>query len=508
MHKYKTHVCPRRGKRFRKSPEETIAALLVEDFGMAPTPVLIAVGGPGGTGKSTFSKKLAALLPDSALFRMDDYKTPREERKGKNLYGAHPDANQMNLLIEHLARMSAGKAFDKPVYNTVTGEADATEQYPTAHFHILDGEISTYREFRDMVEFAIFIDSDWKTQLQTRITRDVEERSYSHDKAIATFLQSNLREFSHHGAESKNWSDVHLYCDEHYALRVESVSEDLFYRFQRLLEKDLAEVDLSGLVVPVLTPFTDDDKVDRAALIEHLEWLSHHGIKRILVNGTTAEFFSLTSHERRETLMLAREFFPGVVWLQAGANSLAATHEQVRIGSDYGADAILTLPPYYHAHVPQQGMVDYFNYLGEGLNIPLILYNFPHHTQNPLGPEILNKISHYGIKDSSADLSLIPLTPHYYVGGDTKILDAFLAGGNGFVSARSNANPALYSSMDKALAKGDLEKAMELQEKINAFSKQIPGTGMISHLKHLVAQKIPSYSSRMRLPLLAHSDEG
>ena len=54
--------------------------------------------------------------------------------------------------------------------------------------------------------------------------------------------------------------------------------------------------ELKGLIVPVLTPFDDAGSIDAAAFIRHLEFLSTHGITRIMVNGTTAEFFSLLCH--------------------------------------------------------------------------------------------------------------------------------------------------------------------------------------------------------------------
>lgn len=507
MHKYKTHLQYRGSARARKSADEIVAALLTERFADATKPVVIAVGGPGGTGKSTFCGHLARQLSDVAVVDLDDYRLPRSERHDPNLYGSHPKANRMDLLEKHLGLIREGKAFNKPVYDPVSGENRDTETFRPARFNILDGEVSTYRQFRDLVDFAIFIDSDWKTQLTTRTSRDIERHGFTWEKAISVFLQSNLREFAMYGAESKNWADAHLYCKEDYRLVVESVAEELYQRYEALLEQDLTTVDLSGLIVPVLTPFTDSNRVDQEKFIEHLEFLAGHDARRVLINGTTGEFFSLAPDERKTMLTLARRYFPGVVVFQAGRESLAQTEREARWADEYGADAIMALPPYYFAGAPADGLVEYFNHLGRQLDIPLLIYNFPVHTNNPMTPDILRRVDHFGLKDSSGDLSLIPATPHYFVGADDKILEARRAGAHGFVSATSNVAPDRYVAMERALADEDASTAESLQLKIAEFRKNFVGPHSIARMKVALSRRVPGYPARVRLPLVPVADE-
>ncbi|MBW8035807.1 MAG: hypothetical protein FVQ79_09305, partial [Planctomycetes bacterium] len=361
MHKYKTHVAYKGEAGGRCRAEEVLGKLILERFAGNGGCVVIAIGGPGGSGKSTFAGKLAAELGgDASILRLDDYKTPRAERSNQNIFGAHPDANLMGLAAEHISLVRENKTFEKPVYDNVTGEVNSRETYRPRRFNILDGEISTYKKFRHDIDLSVFIDSDYKTQLATRTSRDIVVRGYTWEKAIATFLQSNLREFTKYGAESKKWADVHLYCREDYSVVVESVSSELYEHFEGLLAEYLTEVDLSGLVVPVTTPFSKSNEIDKRMFIEHLEMLSKQGVKRILVNGTTGEFFSLMPEERRMMLKLAREYFPGVIMFHAGYASLAETEKEARWGQEYGADAIVAITPYYLADLPGDGLVDYF----------------------------------------------------------------------------------------------------------------------------------------------------
>jgi len=501
MHKYKTHVEIRDRVRGGRSVEILMSECIQKVFDDQSGPILIAIGGPGGTGKTTFSQKLAKRLKDADVLSLDHYKTPREDRIKSKLYGSHPDANRVTLIHRHLAQIRAGQAFDSPVYNTQTGVADSQKRYHPRRFNILDGEISVYREFRDLVDFTIFIDSDWKTQLNTRLFRDIQDRGFSREKVIRIFLQSNLKDFVQYGAEAKNWADVHLYCESDYRLIVESVSKELYTQFEDLFSSDLKAVDLSGLFVPILTPFNENNEISQEKFIEHLEFLARHGVHRILVCGTTGEFFSLNLEEKRLLLRLARSYFPGVILYLAGSESLTGTQEQIQWAEEDGADAVLVLPHYYLSDLPEQNLVDYLSRISEKTSLPLILYNFAKYTGNSLSPGILSQVSHFGVKDSSANLDLLPHTPNYFMGGDSKILEAHHLGGRGFFSARANVFPSLYVKMEKALQL-DFSETESVQNKINGFLRLVGGDYEIPELKAAMSLCIPDYPVSPRLPLM------
>lgn len=215
----------------RKGGVEPVECVLADairhSFKDAVAPCLIAVGGAGGTGKSTFSKKLAEALGGASVLRLDDYKTCRYFRKERGIFGAHPDANEMDLISEHLAMIKSDMIIDKPVYCSNAGRAIETEKYRPGRFNIVEGEVATYEEFSDIIDFHIFIDAHLDTQLQTRLTRDVRDRGYTKEKALATFLGSNVNEFGKYGAGTKAWADVVLFCDKDYSLTIQKYSSSL-----------------------------------------------------------------------------------------------------------------------------------------------------------------------------------------------------------------------------------------------------------------------------------------
>ena len=481
--------------------DQFVGRFLLKFFADRTDSVIIAVGGPGGSGKSTFCERLAAELKDSAILTTDDYKVPRHERPD-GLFGSHPDANKLHLLREHLGNIRKRVSFDHPLYDDKTGEIHQSRRFEPAKYNLIDGEIATFDGIRELADFIIYIDADWVTQLHARITRDVNERFSTPEKAINMFLQSNLKDHPEVGAKTREWADITLCCREDRHIIIQSVAEKYRKNLEQLRREDETRLNFRGLIVPITTPFDDMLKIDEKAFIAHLHYLRDAGVTRILVNGTTGEFFSLRPGERRHLLKLTRRHFDGLLIFQAGCEGLAQTMEQCAWAHDFGADAVLVLPPYYYASVESEGLIAYFQQLVEMLRIPLMLYNFPKHTNVTFTPEMLIRIPHVAFKDSSADLSLISHTPAYFVGGDRKILTAIRQGAVGFVSARANAIPEPYVRMENAIHRNVMNKATEVQKEINRIQQSLGSPNDIQKIKIALSEELPGYPVAVRLPLM------
>lgn len=202
------------------SVAERVAKIIKDRFSETEEPVLIAVGGPGGTGKSFFSIELSGHLELSRVLQLDDYKTERFVRGEKEIFGPHPEANEMELLEWHLQDIKENRNFFKPIYCSELGAIDMTETYAPVKYNILDGEISTYDRFRGHIDFSIYIDAYLSTQLKTRLTRDIKQRGYSSKKAMATFWGSNVKEYGEFGIKSREFADIILFCNEDYSLEI------------------------------------------------------------------------------------------------------------------------------------------------------------------------------------------------------------------------------------------------------------------------------------------------
>lgn len=259
--------------------------------------------------------------------------------------------------------------------------------------------------------------------------------------------------------------------------------------------------ELKGLIVPVLTPFSEDGKIDERAFIQHLEFLAKQGVSRIMVNGTTAEFFSLLPAERKLLLKLARHHFPGLIIQHAGGTGLEQNKLEVQWANEFGADAVAVLPPIYPAGLSEAGLIGYLQALEAVAEVPFILYNFPKHTGNSITPEILKAVPHYAMKDSAQNFELMAHTPRYFVGTSTNIYEPIQQGAAGFVAATANVRPELYAAMEMLVVAAKVEEAAWMQQEIKAYSARF-STGGVPMLKEWLARKLSGYPTNVRLPLL------
>lgn len=169
--------------------------------------IIVAVGGPGGSGKSTFARQLHKQLPDSAVLYIDDYRLSRIERS-KNLLGSNPKANNINLLLSHLEYIRLNKSFEKPVYNSITGMADSAESYVPASINIIDGELSTTDKLMSHYDLKIFVKTSLLKQLFYRVKRDRIDRKYSLIKSLYVFIRSNLIDYKIYNYKAKAQADI------------------------------------------------------------------------------------------------------------------------------------------------------------------------------------------------------------------------------------------------------------------------------------------------------------
>lgn len=157
-------------------------------------PFLLGIGGPGGCGKTSLSRWLAERLDGAVILPLDDFRLPRKQRP-EGIFGSHPDGNDLGLLRGCLDAARRGKSFERPVFDRVSGSWGEMVSVPPCRILICDGEIAAHTALRNEFDALLVVEAHWRTQLNTRLTRDLRERQCSLEKAIEIFLQSNLRDY-------------------------------------------------------------------------------------------------------------------------------------------------------------------------------------------------------------------------------------------------------------------------------------------------------------------------
>jgi len=205
-------ACPTHLNRTSLRCFRRIQAWLEGEAGAHPGPFIVGIGGPGGCGKSTLSRWLRHHLYDARILSLDDFRLPRQHRPAHGRYGSHPEGNDLPRLRKCLRDFRNGHPIQQPVFDPGAGKATRKITVPAARILLADGEIAAHQKLRPHFDRLILVEAHWRTQLNTRLTRDLKDRHCTLEKAIDIFLQSNLRDYPRFAAGARDDAHALLYC--------------------------------------------------------------------------------------------------------------------------------------------------------------------------------------------------------------------------------------------------------------------------------------------------------
>lgn len=232
----------------------------------------------------------------------------------------------------------------------------------------------------------------------------------------------------------------------------------------------------TGAATAIITP-TNENGVDFERFGRLIDWQIEAGIDAIVVAGTTGESSTLTDDEHRTVIKYGVERAAGRVPIIAGtgSNDISYAVELTKYACGVGADAVLTVTPYYNK-ATQKGLVKSFTAIADASDRPCILYNVPSRTGCNILPETCAELAEHpnivAIKEASGNISQIAQTARLcgdkldiYSGNDDQIVPILSLGGKGVISVLSNLLPKETSLMCKSFMNGDIKTAAELQLK-------------------------------------------
>lgn len=225
-----------------------------------------------------------------------------------------------------------------------------------------------------------------------------------------------------------------------------------------------------GAITALVTPFIDGE-LDEKGLVDLIEFQIENGIHGIVPCGTTGESATLGFDEHKRVIDLTVRTVNGRVPVIAGtgANSTLEAIELTESAKDSGADAVLSVAPYYNKP-NQEGLYLHFKAIAEAVDIPMVLYNVPGRTVIHILPETVARLAKIdniiGIKEACGSLEqisdVIRFCPDDFIllsGDDFTSMPTALIGGNGVISVISNVDPAGMSRMMEAALSGNLSEA-------------------------------------------------
>lgn len=270
---------------------------------------------------------------------------------------------------------------------------------------------------------------------------------------------------------------------------------------------------LSGYAPALPTPFNSEGSIDGAAFERLCDLQIADGATALVVGGTTGEASTLGPQEHGDLIRIAVARSRGRIPVIAGAGANATAHA-IALTADAeaaGADAILSVVPYYNKPT-QAGLYAHFRAIAESTGLPVILYDVPSRTACGLADETIARLAELprviGLKDAAGDATrparLRPLvgTDFRLLCGDDALALAHLAhGGDGCISVASNVAPGLCRAMFLAWKNGQSVRAQRLAQPIAELTAALFCESNPAPLKQALAL-FGLMSPRVRLPLV------
>lgn len=275
---------------------------------------------------------------------------------------------------------------------------------------------------------------------------------------------------------------------------------------------------ITGSIVAIVTPMHEDGSLDLPGLRRLIDFHVQEGTDGLVIVGTTGESPTVTPEEHCELIRVAVEHAGGriPVIAGAGANSTAEAIELTRFAQQAGADASLSVVPYYNKPT-QEGMYRHFRAVAEAVDLPLILYNVPGRTVADLANDTVLRLAEIpnivGVKDATGNIergsdliARVPADFAVYSGDDASACALMLLGAKGDISVVANVAPRLMHEMCAAALAGDVVRARELNFRLLGLHRHLFCEANPIPVKW-ACQQIGLVGSGIRLPLTPLSPE-
>ncbi|HOO27644.1 MAG TPA: dihydrodipicolinate synthase family protein [Lachnospiraceae bacterium] len=279
---------------------------------------------------------------------------------------------------------------------------------------------------------------------------------------------------------------------------------------------------LYGVVIPLVTPLTEDDKIDVDSLKKLSEYCIEGGAQCLYPCGTTGEMMYLTVAERKlvaETVVRqAAHRVP--VFIQVGAWNLSDTKELAAHAVEIGADGIGVVTPAFYG-ISDNGLVEYYVSVAKSVpeDFPVYLYGIKQNAVNDLNKEVCQGAADQcrniiGVKYSYPDMTRLQELMTVKNGefdvlvGPDHLFEAVCAvGGKGVVSGNAMCIREHYAALWKAIQDKDFDLATKIQRRTNILNETMCAVNNIAAYKVILKKEGVLQTTVMRKPMENLSSE-
>lgn len=262
----------------------------------------------------------------------------------------------------------------------------------------------------------------------------------------------------------------------------------------------------SGIIPPVITPFTESGKYDEESAKILIDNLLESEVDALFFLGSIGEFSQLSLQMKKEIADFVISYIDGrvPVLIGTGSNTIKESVEFSQYVESIGGDGIVVISPYYWK-LSDEELLHYFDSIAKSVSIPMMLYNFPDRTGHNLTSDFIVTLVEknpniVGIKDTVDSIAhikelIVNVTgrfPNFSVlcGYDDHLLNTLFMGGAGGIVGSSNFAPGLFTDLCKAYKAGDFAELKALNDQILKVSGIYSnGSSILSTIKEALIQQ-------------------
>ena len=162
----------------------------------------------------------------------------------------------------------------------------------------------------------------------------------------------------------------------------------------------MKNVEIKGIIPPIITPMNDDESINAAELRNQVNRLIDGSVHALFPFGTNGEGYILNDQEKELVLKTVIEETNGRVPVYAGTGCISTkdTIRMSKMAESLGADVLSIITPSFAA-ASQNELYEHFKAVAEAVpNMPIVLYNIPARTGCSIAPETVAKLPSHRIQ--------------------------------------------------------------------------------------------------------------
>ena len=240
---------------------------------------------------------------------------------------------------------------------------------------------------------------------------------------------------------------------------------------------DRNDVDWEGPFTAMVTPFQADGEIDERGLRAHVDFLLAHGVRGLVPNGCTGEFWAQSLAERKRVAEIVHDAAKGRAPVLPGIGA-AATRDVIDLAQHarrIGCEGVMLMAPFM-VHPKKEDLFQHFKAVSDSVPIPIMLYNNPSDVGNDLPFDLVERLCDLewvvAIKDSTFDFNVFWKTQsalgdriRIFIGPSTQFgAPAVYMGADGWVDTYSNLWPQMTVALYHAASIGDQDEMRRLQK--------------------------------------------